>query len=97
MSSKSPDPASHEQLYAQIVAKAWLNAGYRDGLLANPKAVLESEGVHFPDGMQVQVLQDTASLHHFVIPLRPAGVTDQWIADWAATGPAFLLKICIPF
>jgi hypothetical protein len=45
----------------------------------------------------VQVLQDTASLHHFVIPLRPAGVTDQWIADWAATGPAFLLKICIPF
>ena len=63
--------------YQQIVAKAWANDLYRQRLLRDPKGTLRSEGVDVPDGVEVQVLEDTAKLIHFVLPVKPAGGAGQ--------------------
>ena len=59
--------------YQQIVAKAWSNAVYKQRLLRDPKGTLRSEGVELGDDVEVQVLEDTPQVVHFVLPVKPAG------------------------
>lgn len=48
-------------ILAMVVARAWRDNGYRARLLAEPKAVLASEGLEFPDGVDVEVVENTPS------------------------------------
>ena len=42
---------------------------FRSRLLADPRAVIEEElDVSIPDGLDIQVHEDTATTSHFVIP-----------------------------
>lgn len=42
---------------------------FRSRLLADPKAVIEEElDLSIPDGLDIQVHEDTATTSHFVIP-----------------------------
>ena len=40
---------------------------------ADPKAVLQEQGVTVPAGMQVKVVEDTDQVRHLTLPTRPAG------------------------
>ena len=70
-------PQDRRMQYQQIVAKAWANDLYRQRLLRDPKSTLRSEGVDVPDDVQVAVLEDTPTLVHFVLPVKPAGGAGQ--------------------
>ncbi len=59
--------------YQQIVAKAWGNEMFRNKLLRDPAATLAQEGVAVPAGVQVKVVQDSDSVMHLVLPVKPAG------------------------
>ena len=65
--------ADKRMQYNQIVAKAWGNEMFRNKLVRDPVATLTQEGVELPAGVTVQVLEDTDSVIHFVIPKKPAG------------------------
>jgi hypothetical protein len=56
----------------RIVAKAWMDEGFKQRLLADPAAVLKEEGVETPPGIEVRVVANTETVFHFVLPVRPS-------------------------
>lgn len=65
--------ADKRMQYNQIVAKAWGNEMFRNKLKRDPAGTLAQEGVELPPGVTVEVVEDTDTVVHFVIPKKPAG------------------------
>jgi hypothetical protein len=61
---------------AQIIAKCWSDAAFKAGLLADPVAVLLSEGLSLPAGIRVEVVEDTPQRVHWVLPVKPTDLSD---------------------
>ena len=57
--------------WSQIVAKAWTDEAFKTRLLADPAAVLTEHGMEVPPGVRCRVMEDTATLRHLTLPLRP--------------------------
>src|SRR5437764_12611469 len=56
----------------QVMVRAMKDDAFRQELLANPKAVLERElGITLPQGVSVQVHEDTPTILHLVLPMKP--------------------------
>ncbi|MGH6671542.1 MAG: NHLP leader peptide family RiPP precursor [Xanthobacteraceae bacterium] len=76
----NPPLVTRRDLEARIVAKAWRNSAYKQRLLADPKAVLQSEisavdpGVTLPAGLQVQVHEEGPNTYHLVLPRNPKDI-----------------------
>jgi hypothetical protein len=52
-----------------IVTKALKDQGFRQRLVKDPKSVIEQElGIHFPEGVSVQVHENSAAVVHLVLP-----------------------------
>lgn len=69
MPQSSEDQA---RLWAKVVAKAWADEAYKKKLISDPVAVLKAEGIETPQGAQLKVVEDTATLRHLVLPAMPA-------------------------
>jgi hypothetical protein len=54
-------------ILAMVIAHAWRDASYRARLLAEPKDVLASEGLEFPEGVEVEVVENTSSVTYINI------------------------------
>ena len=54
--------------YAKIVRRAWNDPEFKMRLIADPAAVLSEAGVPVPPGVTVNVVEDTATLMHLVLP-----------------------------
>lgn len=60
-------------LQAMIIGHVWSDLAFKQALLTNPKEVLSREiGLDFPEHVQIQVLEDTATRYHLVIPQPPS-------------------------
>ncbi|ASF46664.1 NHLP leader peptide family RiPP precursor [Methylovulum psychrotolerans] len=59
------------QQYSQIVAKCWADAEFKAKLIADPKATLAAEGIAVPDGIELRVLENTATVVNLVLPPPP--------------------------
>ena len=57
--------------YAKVVAKAWSDAAYKDGLLRDPRAVLAEAGLEVPASLELAMVEDTADKRHLVLPPKP--------------------------
>lgn len=66
------DSKEQARLWAKVVAKAWADEAYKKKLTSDPQAVLKAEGLNVPDGVNLAVLEDTASVKHLVLPAMPA-------------------------
>jgi hypothetical protein len=62
--------SGHQAKFSTIVAKAWSDPAFKARLLADPKAVLEAEGVTI--ATKVQVVENTSALSYFVLPEAPS-------------------------
>ncbi len=69
------DPlAVRYQLESKLIRRAWQDAEFRKKLCADPRAAFEEAlGRKLPDDFRIQVLEDTPTSYHFVIPRNPAG------------------------
>ncbi|MBD8880838.1 MULTISPECIES: nitrile hydratase subunit alpha [Rhodanobacter] len=54
-------------LGAKVVARAWLDAGFRGRLLENGRRACEELGISFYDDTQLIVLENTESVHNLVV------------------------------
>ena len=60
---------TYEEFYDHVRNKAVENEEFRSRLLADPRAVIEEElDLSIPDGLNIEVHEDTATTSHFVIP-----------------------------
>jgi len=76
--------------YAKVIAKAWSDASFKEKLLADPRAVLEAEGISVPPGVDVKVVEQTDKQLFFVLPARPEDigsidVEQRLAASWCST------------
>lgn len=67
---------------AQVVDRAATDPAFRQQLASAPADTLRTAGIDVPAGAAVTVLENTDRVRNFVLPSRPADVTD---ADLAAS------------
>ena len=68
------DATDQLRRYNETIALTWHDEPFRRRLLANPLAVLRDRGLHIPEGTkQINVLQDTPDIKHFILLSRPTG------------------------
>ena len=77
--------------YQQIIAKCWADEAFKQQLIADPAGTLKQEGMEIPEGMTIQVVENTGNVFHFVIPPPPADLSDDEL-DGAVGGSAY----CFP-
>jgi hypothetical protein len=76
----NPAVITRRDLEARIIAKAWRNPAYKQRLLADAKAVLQSEisaidaSVALPTALQVQVHEEAPNTYHLVLPRNPRNI-----------------------
>lgn len=74
-----------QQKFSQIVEKAWNDEAFKQRLMRQPGEVLKEQGIDVPAGVNIQVLENTPQVHHFVLPARP-GALSQDDLDQVAGG-----------
>ena len=72
--------------FGKVIAKAWSDEAFKAQLLNEPAAALAAAGVDVPKGVTVKVVENTDSLFHLVLPLRPDGELDDEALDKVAGG-----------
>ncbi len=59
----------------EIIIKAWDDEAFKQELLRNPKAAIEKElGVSIPEGIDIQIHEQTDTTIHLVLPPKPEKV-----------------------
>jgi hypothetical protein len=69
VNDKEQDKAS---AYGKIIAKAWRDPSFKAKLIADPQAILRQAGVSLPAGVTVNVVENTGTHFHFVLPAKPS-------------------------
>ncbi|MGD9890270.1 MAG: NHLP leader peptide family RiPP precursor [Dehalococcoidia bacterium] len=95
-----PPTPTRRDVELQLIKRAWSDAAFAQQLQENPRQAVEQVlGVDLPEGIAVQVLQETPTTLYLVIPPQPdtlpAGeLTDADLADvaggasaWGSCGP----------
>jgi hypothetical protein len=63
--------------YEALVLRCWSDPEFKNKLLSDPAGCIKSEGGSIPDGVDLEVYEDTETVLHLVIPARPVEVSDE--------------------
>ena len=69
--SPAPDPQS------RVIGQAMSDPVFRKRLLADPAGTLRGAGVEVPEGVTIEVVEDTATKAHLVLPAREDEALDS--------------------
>ena len=58
---------------ADLFAACWKDEALKQRFMADPKAVLAEHGMPVPDGMDVNVVENTDTTVHITMPAPPSG------------------------
>ena len=61
----------HQKKWAVCVAKAWADEDYKQKLISDTAAVLKEEGFAVPEGMIINVVENTPKVFYMVLPAKP--------------------------
>jgi hypothetical protein len=78
--------AKRTELEARLIARAWQDEAFKQQLLADPRAAIAAEtGRAVQDGIQIRVVEETASVRYLVLPRNTNQISDEEL-DLAAGG-----------
>lgn len=66
-----------EKLLSQISARCWSDPAFKQQLLSDPYGTLKSEGVNVPEGMRINVVENTEMVFNFVITAKQIDTPDE--------------------
>jgi len=69
--SDRTEQTTEQQKMGLVIAKAWADEVFKAALLANPAATLTAEGITVPEGMTLEIVENTDTLLHIILPPRP--------------------------
>ena len=72
--------------YGKVIARAWRDPSFKAKLIADPQSTLKQAGVSIPAGVTVQVVENTGTHFHFVLPAKPSGALTDEALDKVAGG-----------
>lgn len=58
--------------FGKVIAQAWSDDAYKARLVSDPASVLSEAGIELESGVSIEVVEDTASIRHLVLPAAPA-------------------------
>ena len=58
---------------ADLFAACWKDEALKQRFMSDPRAVLAEHGMDVPDGMDVNVVENTDTTVHITMPVRPSG------------------------
>ena len=61
---------------AELFAACWKDEALKARFMADPKAVLAEQGMDVPDGIDVNVVENTDNTVHITMPATPTGAAD---------------------
>ena len=68
--------SEHHKSLADLFAACWKNEALKQRFMTDPKAVLAEYGMDVPDGMDVNVVENTDNTVHITMPAPPSGHTE---------------------
>ena len=81
---------------AELFAACWKDETLKQRFMSDPKAVLAEYGMDVPDGMDVNIVENTDNTVHITMPAPPSGhgdLSDEELSN-AAGGNSFLARAC---
>ncbi|MEE2907116.1 MAG: NHLP leader peptide family RiPP precursor [Planctomycetota bacterium] len=84
---------------AQLFAACWKDEALKARFMSDPKAVLSEYGIDVPDGINVNVVENTGNTVHITLPQAPAGageLTDEEMTN-AAGGSDMMCNPSQPY
>jgi len=70
----------------KIAVRAWEDSEFKEELLKNPKVVIEGEtGDKIPEGLEIQVVEDTLTTRHLILPRQGTIVLESGETEPAGT------------
>jgi hypothetical protein len=63
--------------YEQLVVRCWEDPGFKEQLINSPADGLKSLGVVIPEGLTVNVYENTPTELHLIIPANDADLSDE--------------------
>jgi hypothetical protein len=64
-----------KEKFKKLVAKLYANPELKERFIKNPKEVLRDEGITVADDVDLQIVQDSDTVKHFVLPNVKPGET----------------------
>jgi len=62
----------------RVIAKAWADEDFRAALMADPKAALKAQGIEIPEGVTLNVFENSDDVINLVLPKAPEiGLTEE--------------------
>ncbi|MBV9355042.1 MAG: NHLP leader peptide family RiPP precursor [Chloroflexi bacterium] len=71
------DDQDQAKLIGHVVAKAWSDERFKRALMDDPTSVLKQHGIDVPAGMEVRAVENTDAVSYFVLPQRPAELSNE--------------------
>lgn len=71
---------------AEIFAKCWMDQAFKDRFMSDPKTVFSEYGLDVPDGMNIDVVENTDTCVHLTLPMPPNNLnnlSDSELSDVA--------------
>ena len=81
---------------ADLFAACWKDEALKQRFMADPKAVLAEYGMDVPDGMDVNVVENTDTTVHITMPAPPSGgmdLSDDELSNAAGGQYAYLSDV----
>lgn len=54
--------------WRKIVAKAWMDEGYKKRLIEDPNAVMKEEGMDIPEDINFRIMEDSEKVRTLILP-----------------------------
>lgn len=64
-----------EKQWAKIIAMAWLSDKFKSRLLEDPVAVLRENGIEFPQGIRINIIEGKRGEINVTLPPKPENLT----------------------
>ncbi|MGA2082257.1 MAG: NHLP leader peptide family RiPP precursor [Holophaga sp.] len=62
----------------RVIAKAWADEEFKAALMADPRAALKAQGIEVPEGVTLNVLENSDNVINLVLPKAPEmGLTEE--------------------
>jgi len=66
------------ELEPRLIARAWQEEGFKQQLLADPRAAIAAEtGGSVPPGLELRVVEETATVRYLVLPQNTTQLSDE--------------------
>lgn len=70
-------------IIAKVIARAWQDEEFKKRFLTHPVEVLREAGLAVPEGWRAKVVEDTPTLKHIALPVKPEGLSARQMEEYA--------------